>query len=538
MTCGESRSGPQAGEGWPFVSRTLVPVLCLLALTLGGCSEESPPATIVDLTPPGAIGDLVAVDTSDSSVTLEWSAPADDADQGGPVAFYDLRYRFGNLDVGVWALADSALGEPSPAQPGASQRFEVRGLLPDTLYAFGIISFDDAGLSSVLSNIGYGRTLVAPVPPDSVRPAAVTDLAVTDIGPSSVRLSWTATGDDSLTGRAFAYDVRYRVGTLGDSTWLGASQAEDEPNPVPPGSPEAFLVTNLRSETSYAFGLRVRDEGGNVSALSNVVTATTPVRPPDFLDPRGIDVLPNVGGEQYVFVTDHGDGVIYRFTVGGTRRPIGSVRGVCGVTRGAGAGIHTFLIAGDEGEDTGEVWRFGGSTAQPLLLYRRLGFPSDIAVYPAGDFSGYLLVGESSGGRILRMRPAATPGPDSLVLARVTDGEVAGVAVDGDGVAYFGVRTAAGSSIRRLVGSGTPTLFHDLGAMGVVGDLRLDPRGNAIWYLDLCRSAAIRVNLRTARVDTLATRLRRPVSIAPGSADSLLTYSSADGYVLAVERRR
>jgi hypothetical protein len=46
------------------------------------------------------------------------------------------------------------------------------------------------------------------------------------------------------------------------------------------------------------------------------------------------------------------------------------------------------------------------------------------------------------------------------------------------------------------------------------------------------------VNLSNARVDTLATRLRRPVSIAPGRADSLLTYSSADGYVLTVDRRR
>jgi hypothetical protein len=534
-----SRTDPRGGASFERPRSIWVePVMIVIAvflLGLTGCSDKSAPSTIVDLTPPGAIGDLTAIETSDSSVTLSWTAPPEDRDHGGPVARYDMRYRFETLDVGVWSSADTVHGEPVPAMPGEIEEFEVVGLRPDTLYAFGIVSTDDAGLSGVLSNIAFGRTRAAPIPPDTLRPAPVLDLAITYVGPSSVLLVWTASGDDSLTGRATATDVRYRIGSLSDTTWAGATQANGEPTPGPAGSGESFLLTGLRSETDYAFALRVRDEAGNVSALSNVVTARTLVRPPDFIDPRGIDVFSSGTGGQLVFVADHGDSVLYRFAVGGERVRVANVPGVWGVARGAGAGLYTFLIAGNEQRDTGSVWRFGGSSAQPAVLYQGLGFLSDIAVYPSGPFAGYLLVGEASRGRILRLKPG-TP-LDGQVLTTVLDGEVTGVAVDGTGTAYIGVRTAAGSSIRSLVGNGTPVLFHDLGAMGIVGDLRLDPHGDALWYLDLARSAAVRVKLSNARVDTLATGLRRPLSIAPGPADSLLTYSSADGFVWTVDRR-
>jgi hypothetical protein len=501
-----------------------------------GCSDKTTPATILDLTPPRAIGDLTAVDTSDSSVTIEWSAPSEDGDTGGPAAIYDVRYRPETIDVGVWSIADTARGEPAPAQPGVSQRFEITGLLPDTLYAIGIVSIDDADLPSVLSNIAFGRTRAVPVPPDTLRPAAIVDLTALDVGSATVRLGWTATGDDSLIGRAAAYDLRYRAGSLGEETWAGATQVTGEPAPAPPGSSETFVVRGLRAETDYSFAILVRDDAGNPSALSNVESVTTPVRPPDFLDPRGIEVLTTGGGDQLIFVADHGDDVLYRFTSGGERFRTVTVPGLSGVARGAGEGLYYFLIAGDEGEDTGTVWRFGGSTAQPIMLYDGIGFPSDIAVYSGGSFNGDLLVGERSMGRLLRLKPGSPQGMS--VLTTVTDGELTGVAVDAAGVAYFGVRTAAGSVIRKIAGGGDPVPFHDLGAMGIVGDLRLDPHGTSIWYIDLSRSAAVRVNLSNARVDTLATRLRRPVSIAPGRADSLLTYSSADGYVLTVDRRR
>ncbi len=535
MRRGASRDEPGAGFGSRAGSMAAI-VLGAAVLCGIGCSDKTTPATILDLTPPHAIGDLTAIDTSDSSVTVEWSAPSEDGDAGGPAAFYDIRYRPETIDAGVWSIADTARGEPVPAQPGVSQRFEIAGLLPDTLYAIGIVSIDDAGLASVLSNIAFGRTRAAPIPPDTLRPAAISDLAVPEFGSATARLTWTATGDDSLTGRAFAYDVRYRVGSLDDDTWASATQATGEPAPAPPGSSETFVVTGLRAETTYAFAIRVRDEADNSSALSNVETVTTPVRAPDFLDPRGIEIMTIGTGDQLIFVADHGDGILYRFTPGGDRFRTLAVPGLCGVARGAGVGVYYFLIAGDEGEDTGTVWRFGGSAAQPIMLYDGIGFPSDISVFSGGPFDGDLLVAERSMGRLLRLKPGSPLG--MTVLTTVTDGELTGVAAHGGGAAYYGVRTAAGSVIRKMAGGGAPVTFHDLGAMGIVGDLRLDPQGTSIWYLDLSRSAAVRVNLTTAHVDTLATHLRRPVSIAPGQADSLLTYSSADGYVLTVDRRR
>lgn len=535
MSRTDPRGVPRFGSTRSSGLSQVMILVTVLVLGSAGCSDKSAPPIIIDVTPPGAVADLTAIDTSDSSVTLSWTAPPEDRDHGGAASRYDIRYRTESLDVGVWSIADTVSGEPAPASPGETQQFEVIGLEPDTLYAFGIVSTDDAGLSGVLSNIAFGRTRALPVRPDTLRPAPVLDLAITFIGPSSVMLAWTATGDDSLTGRAAVTDVRYRIGSLSDTTWAGATQASGEPVPGPQGSAESFLLTGLHSETDYAIALRVRDEAGNASALSNIVGARTLIRPPDFIEPRGIDVFTSGTGGQIAFVADHGDSVVYRFVVGGERVKVAEVAGVCGVARGAGAALYTFLIAGNEGRDTGTVWRFGGSAAQPTVLYQDLGFLSDIAVYPSGAFAGYLLVGESARGRIFRLRPG-TP-LDGQVLTTILDGEVTGVAVDGNGTAFVGVRTAAGSTIRSLVGSGTPTLFHDLGAMGIVGDLRLDPRGDAIWYVDRARSAVVRVKIGSARVDTLATSLIHPLSIAPGPADSLLTYSSADGYVWTVDRR-
>src|SRR5438552_6151619 len=45
-------------------------------------------------------------------------------------------------------------------------------------------------------------------PPDAVPPARISDLAATPLSASSVRLTWTASGDDGTTGTATSYDVR------------------------------------------------------------------------------------------------------------------------------------------------------------------------------------------------------------------------------------------------------------------------------------------------------------------------------------------
>ncbi|GIV78085.1 MAG: hypothetical protein KatS3mg050_2479 [Litorilinea sp.] len=110
---------------------------------------------------------------------------------------------------------------------------------------------------------------------DNKPPAAVSDLAVTATMLTQVELSWTATGDDDKTGTANAYDVRYATSPISEDTWESATQAVGEPKPQPAGSSEKFIVSGLEPNTTYYFALKVVDNVGNASALSNVVVGKT-----------------------------------------------------------------------------------------------------------------------------------------------------------------------------------------------------------------------------------------------------------------------
>ncbi|MEE9129093.1 MAG: S8 family serine peptidase [Phycisphaerales bacterium] len=122
-----------------------------------------------------------------------------------------------------------------------------------------------------------------PPPPDTTPPDAVTDLAVDGTATTfdSINLTWTATGDDGTIGTASLYDVRYLVNVpVTEGNWDGATQAQGEPLPQPSGAPETFTVTGLSGGTTYFLALKVADEVGNVSVLSNVVFETTLTPPP------------------------------------------------------------------------------------------------------------------------------------------------------------------------------------------------------------------------------------------------------------------
>lgn len=55
--------------------------------------------------------------------------------------------------------------------------------------------------------------------PDGLPPAAVTDLKATVFADSAIALTWTAPGDDGMSGRAAAYDVRYALSPDTTLTW-------------------------------------------------------------------------------------------------------------------------------------------------------------------------------------------------------------------------------------------------------------------------------------------------------------------------------
>jgi hypothetical protein len=125
---------------------------------------------------------------------------------------------------------------------------------------------------SGLSNVISATTLAAP---DVTRPGPVTNLLITGSTGTSISLSWSAVGDDSLTGTATSYDVRYSTSPITASNWNSATQATGEPTPAAPGTAQAMTVSGLGNQTTYYFAVRVTDDAGNVSALSNVPSGST-----------------------------------------------------------------------------------------------------------------------------------------------------------------------------------------------------------------------------------------------------------------------
>lgn len=118
------------------------------------------------------------------------------------------------------------------------------------------------------------------VTPDSTPPGDVTDLEATAVDTASVSLEWTASGDDGAEGTADGYVVRWSLASISESNWNQAQILGSAPAPGPPGASESMLVGDLDPDTEYFFALKVTDEAGNLSGLSNGVSARTHDPPP------------------------------------------------------------------------------------------------------------------------------------------------------------------------------------------------------------------------------------------------------------------
>jgi internalin A len=109
---------------------------------------------------------------------------------------------------------------------------------------------------------------------DGIAPSTVSDLTVKSITPSSVTLGWTAPGDDTTSGTAALYDIRYSKTNNLWSAWDSATQVTGEPSPKPAGSAESMTISGLMEDSTYYFALQAKDEADNWSFISNVATAT------------------------------------------------------------------------------------------------------------------------------------------------------------------------------------------------------------------------------------------------------------------------
>lgn len=126
-----------------------------------------------------------------------------------------------------------------------------------TLQARALDASGNIGVSNAIS------VTVNNVTPDTMPPTSPTNLAISGLTSSTVTLSWLASSDNiSVMG----YDV-YRINSA------------QEPQVVGTVTGTTFNDTGLTPNTVYSYFVRARDTAGNVSADSNIVTATTQAQP-------------------------------------------------------------------------------------------------------------------------------------------------------------------------------------------------------------------------------------------------------------------
>lgn len=223
-----------------------------------------------------------------NSVTLTWTTPGDDS-LSGTASQFDIRYSTSPITLANFASATRwTTGVPAPAAPGTSQSVLVTGLTPTTTYYFAIKTGDEVPNWANLSNVVSKTTATAP---DVIRPAALALNAVAT-NDTTVTLSWTATGDDSLTGTATSYDVRYSTSPITAANFASATSVANVPAPAVAGTAQNVAVRGLGRQVTYYFAAKVSDDAGNVSALSNVPSATTPdTKPPATITNLAVNLL-------------------------------------------------------------------------------------------------------------------------------------------------------------------------------------------------------------------------------------------------------
>jgi len=121
------------------------------------------------------------------------------------------------------------------------------------------------------TDIGARRAATA----DGTPPSNVGNLNAPEVYDNTVKLTWSAPGDDGTVGTAQVYDLRYSTAPIDAGNFAGATAASPQPTPLPAGSGQVHLVPGLTPGVTYWFALRARDDAGNWSGISNVRQATT-----------------------------------------------------------------------------------------------------------------------------------------------------------------------------------------------------------------------------------------------------------------------
>ncbi|MCF7793418.1 MAG: fibronectin type III domain-containing protein [Candidatus Cloacimonetes bacterium] len=218
-----------------------------------------------DTEPPDTITDLDSEGT-ETTIELTWTAPGDDG-MIGTAHHYEIRMHDTEIDESNWEDAEILPGPPWPLTAGSLQDYTVSGLEYNQTYFFAVKAFDDNQNVSEVSN-SPSATMVN----DTTPPADITDLTIYEgyaSNLSTIRIQWTAPGDDGDQGTCDHYEIRYATIPIDEGTWDFATVFNDPPDPQSAGTNQFCNVSGLLPATIYYFAIKAYDEMGNENSVSN-----------------------------------------------------------------------------------------------------------------------------------------------------------------------------------------------------------------------------------------------------------------------------
>ncbi len=191
--------------------------------------ESRPP---LDTSAPSTPSSLSANGISSSEIRLSWLASTDNVGVLGYRIFRD----------GIQVATTT------------SNTYTDSGLSPETMYAYTVNAFDEAGNTSALST---HKTATTEALPDLEPPSIPAALSTISVSSSDIQLSWLASTDN--------------VGVLGYRIFRNGIQ-------VATTTSNTYTDSGLSPETLYTYTVNAFDEAGNTSALSasSIITISSP----------------------------------------------------------------------------------------------------------------------------------------------------------------------------------------------------------------------------------------------------------------------
>jgi chitodextrinase len=235
----------------------------------GNRSANSNTVTVTTQAPntaPTTPTNLHATAINTTSVTLAWNPSTDNSGS--------VRYR----------IQMSSIYHPSLAMETNQTSLTWTSLSPNVTYSFYVFAFDSSGNRSGNSNTLTVTTLEDTTPPTSPELSGIV------LSPSQVRLTWTASTDDTQW-----WPLTYRLFVNGSP----ATHVNDD-------GERAVRIRHLAPATTYTFTVRAQAASGT-TAFSNELTLTT--------EPSS-DTVPPTAPTNLHLVSDNGGG---EFWVGWTQ---------------------------------------------------------------------------------------------------------------------------------------------------------------------------------------------------------------------------